>query len=423
MPISCWKTRATATPPRGSVHRVVDQEIVDGLAGVHPLPQLVFLAACDSAKRPENGANPFVGLAPKLVEKGVPAVVAMQDLVPMDLAHTLTGDFYRRLFAHGQVDRALNEARSLLYKGDKFEWAIPVLFLRLRDGRLFAEPEKAPARRRLQAPSPPAYFAGRVDEINVLATRLTAQPEAAVIVAIQGVGGQGKSALARQIGRLLEPHFPGGVLWVDVGQNADTASRRADIVNRIALELGLDLKDEPLLEKRTAAVRSELDQDGRLLAILDDVWEVDLARWLNEAVLPNDCSVLVTSRDLGLCKALASYVEPLSGLPVPDGLRLLTNILGELGQHEDKARDLVLLLDGHALALELAARQCLGGPRDLAKIKAQLERTPSLNAADPGRRGAPRHQLGALLPAELPAPGPRAAALLSRPGRLRPVAF
>ena len=216
----------TVDAARGSVHRVVDQEIVDGLAGVHPLPQLVFLAACDSAKRPENGANPFVGLAPKLVEKGVPAVVAMQDLVPMDLAHTLTGDFYRRLFAHGQVDRALNEARSLLYKGDKFEWAIPVLFLRLRDGRLFAEPEKAPARRRLQAPSPPAYFAGRVDEIKRLGDRLTAQPETAVVVAIQGVGGQGKSAAGRQIWPAdLEPHFPGGVLWVDVGQNADTASR------------------------------------------------------------------------------------------------------------------------------------------------------------------------------------------------------
>ena len=87
----------TVDAARGSVHRVVDQEIVDGLAGVHPLPQLVFLAACDSAKRLKNGANPFVGLAPKLVEKGVPAVVAMQDLVPIDLAHTLTGDFYRRL--------------------------------------------------------------------------------------------------------------------------------------------------------------------------------------------------------------------------------------------------------------------------------------------------------------------------------------
>ncbi len=58
---------------RGSLERVLDQDIVTGLAGVRPLPQLIFLAACESAKRPANDANPFVGLAPKLVESGVPA--------------------------------------------------------------------------------------------------------------------------------------------------------------------------------------------------------------------------------------------------------------------------------------------------------------------------------------------------------------
>ena len=128
---------------RGSMERVADNVIIPGLAGVHPLPHLIFLAACDSAKRPEastatTGANPFVGLAPKLVEAGVPAVVAMQDEVPMDLAHTLAADFYRRLFEHGQVDLALNEARNLVYKNNQFEWAIPVLFLSLQDGRLFS---------------------------------------------------------------------------------------------------------------------------------------------------------------------------------------------------------------------------------------------------------------------------------------------
>jgi formylglycine-generating enzyme required for sulfatase activity len=123
---------------RGSIQRTADQVIVDGLAGVRPLPQLIFLAACESATRPEAGANPFVGLGPKLVQAGVPAVVAMQDLVPMDLARTVAADFYRRLFAHGQVDRALNEARSLVYKRSQFEWAIPVLFLRLKDGQLFS---------------------------------------------------------------------------------------------------------------------------------------------------------------------------------------------------------------------------------------------------------------------------------------------
>ena len=76
---------------------------------------------------------------------------------------------------------------------------------------------------------------------------------------------------------------------------------------------------------------------------------------------------------------------------MPDGLRLLTNLLGELGRHEDKAKELVILLDGHALALELAARQCLGGPRDLAKIKAQVERTPSLDVLTlEGARSAAR---------------------------------
>ena len=71
----------------------------------------------------------------------------MQDEVPIDLARTLAADFYRRLFDHGLVDRALNEARSLVFKNDQFAWAIPVLFLRLRDGQLFSlkpsEPRKA----------------------------------------------------------------------------------------------------------------------------------------------------------------------------------------------------------------------------------------------------------------------------------------
>ncbi len=123
---------------RGSLQRVADQAIIDALAGVHPLPQLIFLAACESARRPEDSANPFVGLGPKLVELGVPAVVAMQDLVPVHLAHSLTLDFYRRLLEHGEVDRALNEARALVYQREQFDWAIPVLFLRLKGGQLFS---------------------------------------------------------------------------------------------------------------------------------------------------------------------------------------------------------------------------------------------------------------------------------------------
>ena len=112
---------------------------------------------------------------------------------------------------------------------------------------------------------------------------------------IAGVGGQGKSALAMVLGRELDPQFPGGVLWVEIGPGADEAGRRAEIVNRIALALGLDLKDEPRPEVREATVRGELGCQGRLLAILDDLWEVDAGRWLRERLLPDGAAVLVTS--------------------------------------------------------------------------------------------------------------------------------
>jgi hypothetical protein len=140
----------------GALERVADQTLVDGLNDVRPLPQLIFLAASDSAKRPDGPrpaeghtqpmgmANPFVGLAPKLVQAGAPAVVAMQERVPVELARRLTQDFYRHLWVHGQVDRALNEARALLFQRGAFEWAIPVLFLRLAGGQLFVPQPAAP---------------------------------------------------------------------------------------------------------------------------------------------------------------------------------------------------------------------------------------------------------------------------------------
>jgi len=122
----------------GTWDLVKDDELVSRLATTDPLPHLVFLSACESARRDAGAEHPFVGLGPKLVKAGVPAVVAMQDLVPMKVARQLTGDFYRCLLEHGIIDRALNQARSLLFEREETDWAIPVLFMRLEKGQLFA---------------------------------------------------------------------------------------------------------------------------------------------------------------------------------------------------------------------------------------------------------------------------------------------
>ncbi len=115
-----------------------DAEVVAQLGAINPPPHLIFLASCDSAKRDPQNANPYVGLAPQLVQAGIPAIVAMQDIIAPLIARELSQDFYRDLLEHGSIDRALNHARFLLLENDPQAWAIPALFMRLDDGQLFA---------------------------------------------------------------------------------------------------------------------------------------------------------------------------------------------------------------------------------------------------------------------------------------------
>ncbi|UCG25945.1 MAG: CHAT domain-containing protein, partial [Chloroflexota bacterium] len=120
----------------GTCERVLDEDIVGKLRAQGQMPQLFFLVACESAKTEIGQA--FVGLAPRLVEAGVPAVVAMQDKIAISSARDLTRSFYEQLLKHGIVDRALNEARGAVYDTEDPNWSMPALFMRLRTGQLFA---------------------------------------------------------------------------------------------------------------------------------------------------------------------------------------------------------------------------------------------------------------------------------------------
>jgi hypothetical protein len=99
--------------------------------------RMVFLASCQTATR--SPADAFRGLGPRLVAAGVPAVMAMQDLVPVDTARQFAATFYQQLLAHGQVDLASNEARSALLTAKLPGAAIPVLFSRLRSNQLLGK--------------------------------------------------------------------------------------------------------------------------------------------------------------------------------------------------------------------------------------------------------------------------------------------
>jgi hypothetical protein len=113
---------------------MIERQVGDATIGTDDQLRLVFLESCDTAKRDANDA--YRGLAPQLVSAGVPAVLAMQDLVEVKTARPFAATFYRQLLRHGQVDLACNEARDAV-RTQKLRGAeIPVLFMRLRSGEL-----------------------------------------------------------------------------------------------------------------------------------------------------------------------------------------------------------------------------------------------------------------------------------------------
>jgi hypothetical protein len=104
-------------------------------------PHLVILSACESATVATEDA--YVALGPQLIQRGVPAVVAMRGRISQASARTFSRTLYERLLAHGVVDLAMNEARSTLVTAERPDAAVPVLFMRLKDGRLWQREDQA----------------------------------------------------------------------------------------------------------------------------------------------------------------------------------------------------------------------------------------------------------------------------------------
>lgn len=121
----------------GQVAPVTEEEMVRLVAGCRESLRLVFLASCESARTADGDA--FRGLAPKLVRAGVPAVVAMQSEVEVEAAGRFAEAFYSRLLQEGIVDEAANRGRGALLDrdSDRPYAGAPVVFARLREGRLF----------------------------------------------------------------------------------------------------------------------------------------------------------------------------------------------------------------------------------------------------------------------------------------------
>jgi hypothetical protein len=124
--------------------------------------QLVVLNSCEGARGDVD--DPFSGVAASLIQREVPAVIGMQFEITDRAAIIFATKFYTFLGRGEPVDAAVAEARRAIYADrNDVEWATPVLFMRVADGRLFtirdavAIPDVEPdvPERKIETPPPP----------------------------------------------------------------------------------------------------------------------------------------------------------------------------------------------------------------------------------------------------------------------------
>ncbi len=130
----------------GNTAPLTASELAQQIAELPDPPRLIVLASCESASRedsssPDGASAARTALAPLLADAGIPAVIAMQGKITMETAKHAMPVFFRELAKDGQIDRAMAAARATVRERPD-SW-MPALFLRLKDGRIWAE-ERVP---------------------------------------------------------------------------------------------------------------------------------------------------------------------------------------------------------------------------------------------------------------------------------------
>lgn len=123
---------------QGQVAVVNGADLVTRLAELQDPPRLVVLASCQSANLQSADHGALAALGPRLAAAGVSAVVAMQGDVSMKTVAGFMPVFFTELARDGYIDRAMAAARAAVR--DAADSWMPVLFMRLKSGRLWYVP-------------------------------------------------------------------------------------------------------------------------------------------------------------------------------------------------------------------------------------------------------------------------------------------
>ena len=255
----------------------------------------------------------------------VPDLVTAVADRPLD--ERLAGQLMLALYAGGRQAEALTvytSTRDILVDQLGVE---PGPELRATHQRILRN-ESAAGPTRDELPYQDAAFVGRDEELAAIVAALApAERSAPPVVAVDGMGGAGKTALAIRAARQLADVYPDGLLYLSLHGHTPGREPLAPQTALDHLLTSIGVKPERIprdLDAQAALWRSEVS-GRRVLLVLDDAASSQLIAPL----LPGapSCAVLVTSRRQLTGIDTAQRV-PLGVLDTQDAMTLLAELVG-----------------------------------------------------------------------------------------------
>ncbi|MEU6764028.1 helix-turn-helix domain-containing protein [Streptomyces sp. NPDC046853] len=235
----------------------------------------------------------------------------------------------------------------------------------------------APVPRQLPADLP--ELPGRTEELEALDVIRPEPRGGPLVVALDGPGGVGKSALAVHAAHRLAERFPDGQLYADLrGSRRDEHPLPAAVVlRRFLCALGAP-RPHPVSEADAAAAYRTLLTERQVLVVLDNALDAAQVRPLLPA--GRGCAVLVTSRSVLAALNGAAHLH-LAPLPPPASVQVLGLWAGagRLSAEHGAAAAIAHHCGHLPLALRIAGARLAARPRwPVGELAGRL--------ADPARR-------------------------------------
>ncbi|WP_083649706.1 ATP-binding protein [Amycolatopsis sp. CB00013] len=246
-----------------------------------------------------------------------------------------------------------------------------------------------------QLPPVSTYFASRTEEMAAITEAVDrAGEQQAIVTALAGIGGVGKTTLALRWAHHHLDRFPDGQLFVDLHGFAPTGEPTppAMVVRGFLDALGVEATRMPVGTDAQFGLYRSLVAGRRMLIILDNAADADQVTPL----LPGSasCVVLVTSRHRlpGLVAAHGARVLSVGCLSAAQSRQLLSARLGSrrVDDEPGAVHTLAECCGGIPLALSIVAARAADHPRfPLGDLAAEVrDEATRLSALDDGDRAA-----------------------------------